>query len=457
MIECFKTGQETQRQIIDEQGRRWDLKAAPLFSHKGEININNIFAVIEVARDSTEQYNLELKMKQVFKMDALGKLAGGIAHDFNNIISAILGFAELGVTEVQPGSIAHGSFTQIIEAAYRAKNLTKSLSIFSRKTPCMLTLVNLNEILQNIIPLLQRLIRENITLKTNFSTYPITIMADPTQIEQIIINLATNSADAMPNGGIINISTQIIDFVPEEIIHLNHFSNQKQIALIKFSDNGCGIPESIQTNIFEPFFTTKPPGQGTGLGLSIVYGIVKAHNGHITFSSAVGKGTEFRIYLPIYTSLSKLESINHDTELTTNINTNNEKSRNNLNLNEVKTILLAEDFESMRNVIKTALLKNGFHVLEACNGQEAIKLFNQNADKISLIILDGIMPIKNGIEVFEEIRKLNSQKKVIFITGYIDELSKLEALADSNTLVLQKPVSPSLLINKVKEFIHQNS
>ncbi len=433
----FRTGQQEQDRMADRAGRTWDLRTAPILAEDGRI-----IGVIEVGRDITQSLHLEEQIQQTQKMEAIGQLAGGVAHDFNNIVSAIIGFAELALMDLAGDSPLHTPLQQILEAAHRARVLTQSLLVFSRRKPVALKREDLNRILTKFQPILRRLLREDIDLRVQPCPGELWIEADQTQIEQVIMNLTTNARDAMPQGGTITLSTTRLRLDPALRRSMGLPDTPEQ-ALLACTDTGTGIPESLRAKIFEPFFTTKAPGKGTGLGLPTVYGIVQQHHGHLTWHSETGKGTEFRVYLPICPSTAAAETAPAPAARPL------PRGR--------ETILLAEDFPNMRAVTKAVLTRFGYRVLEAADGVEALDLFQREAGAIDLVLLDGIMPRKNGLEVFKAIRATHPHQKILFMTGYIDELASLDQLADPKITVLQKPVAPSLLLNKVRELLDEGT
>lgn len=433
----FATRQQEQDRLVDSAGHTWDLRTAPI---RGDSD--RIIGVIEVGRDVTQTLRLEAQMQQAQKMEAIGQLAGGVAHDFNNIVSAIIGFSELALMDLTEDSPLRFHLQQILEAAQRARVLTQSLLIFGRRHEPSLKREDLNLLLTNFQPILRRLLREDIELRVQPCPGPLWIEADQTQIEQVIMNLVTNARDAMPQGGTITLSTDRLELDPAHRQSLGLPDTPSQ-ALLTCTDTGTGIPESLRAKICEPFFTTKGPGKGTGLGLSTVYGIVQQHKGHLAWHSKTGKGTEFRVYLPVRpdpaptvpAGESPVAPLPHGRE----------------------TILLAEDFPNMRAVTKAILTRFGYRVLEAADGVEALEVFHREAPNIDLVLLDGIMPRKNGLEVFQTIRHTHPRQKILFMTGYIDELASLDQLGDAKITVLQKPVAPSLLLNKIRELLDEKS
>ncbi|MFQ3574764.1 MAG: response regulator [Thermodesulfovibrionales bacterium] len=418
----------------DNDEMRWVVaSSAPVLDKR-----NNMVACIMLMDDVTERKRLSDQLHHAQKMEAVGQLTGGIAHDFNNILTAIMGYASLLRGNLEQDEINRGYIDQVMMAAEKASTLTRSLLAFSRKQLISPRNINVNDILSALQRLLTRLIGEDIELKIDLYDGELNIYADPIQIEQVIFNLVTNSRDAMPKGGMLRISTSISEGI-EDMIDVQE-KDCRQYALIRVTDTGHGIDEHILDKIFEPFFTTKEKGRGTGLGLSIVYGIVKQHKGHIFVSSTVGKGTEFRIYLPI-----------------TPIVKDNNNIAEEYAINESKgteTILVVEDSDEVRTITTEILRSNGYAVIEAFDGQDAIEKFDKNKDKIDLIVMDLIMPRKSGKEAYDEIVKIKNDIKVVFASGYTGEVLEKIRLLKDKTSFIPKPISPKVLLKTIREVLN---
>ncbi|MBN2040796.1 MAG: PAS domain S-box protein [Spirochaetes bacterium] len=401
----------------------------------------NIIGIASIVQDITEHKHaekekerLESQLRQAQKMEALGNFVGGIAHDFNNILSVLVGFTNLLDMEIEPDSHLKTYIEQILSSSEKAVNLTKSLLAFGRKQPVVQKPLNLNSTISEIEKILKRLITEDITLTIQLNKNDIIINGDQAQIDQILFNLATNARDAMPEGGTISIATSIteIDDTCEEKIG---YGKPGKYALIEFSDTGTGMDEDTIEQIFDPFFTTKEIGKGTGLGMATVYGIVKKHGGHITISSKKGSGSSFYIYFPLSDNILNYSGIEP-----AEIEFGNE------------TILLAEDFESVRKITKTMLTKYGYHVIEAVDGEDAINKFNKYKN-IDLAILDSVMPKKNGREAYEEIKKINPEIKVLFCSGYTHDIILSKGIEEKKFDFISKPLSMRDLLSKVREIL----
>ncbi len=397
----------------------------------------NPLSVIEISRDITDSKRLEQQLLQAQKMEAIGQLAGGIAHDFNNILTAIIGYGSLLQMEMSEDDPLSNYVTHILNSAQRATNLTQALLAFSRKQIISPRPVNLNEIMKVLEKLLSRLIGEDIELTIDLTDKDLTIMADSTQIEQVLMNLATNARDAMPDGGILIISTNLVNF-DSEFITAHGYGRPGSYAMIIVEDTGNGIDEKTRQRIFDPFFTTKETGKGTGLGLSMVYGIVKQHDGYINVYSEPGNGTIFKIYLPLIKS--KVE----DTK----------PSDLPFPQGGSETVLIAEDDAQVRELSKKVLIDFGYKVIEAVDGLDAIRLFNENKDKIQLVILDVIMPKKNGKECYNEIKKIRPDIKAIFTSGYTADIVHKKGILEEGLGYISKPVSPQKLLRKVWEVLN---
>ena len=361
--------------------------------------------LISLIEDLSEKIKLEDQLRQSQKMEAIGQLAGGVAHDFNNILTAIMGYGSLTLMDMAKDDPQRINIEHMLEGAERAAHLTKDLLLFSRKQVSEKEYINLNEIINKMEKFLTRIIGEDISCKTQLHPEALPVLANAHQLEQVMMNLATNARDAMPKGGNFSVMTGQIR-LDTEFITTHGYGQPGMYALIIASDTGMGMDETTRRRIFEPFFTTKIMGKGTGLGMAVVYGIVKGHEGYIDVSSEPGVGTTFKIYLPL-TSI--------ETEETT-------ESIQPLTMGKGETILIAEDEPAVREVLRLSLEEYGYMVIEAKNGEDAVNQYKDNMDKVSLVLLDVIMPLKNGREAYEEIKSLKPNTKVIFMSGYTDDI-----------------------------------
>jgi PAS domain S-box-containing protein len=393
---------------------------------------------VAVKRDVTNERRLEEQLRHAQKIEAIGQLTGGIAHDFNNFLTAILGFSSLLQMKFEnDNDTQSNSYLQnIISAAEKAANMTNSLLAFSRKRIINIRPALLNDIIKGMERLLQRVITENVEFKTALTDKGTIIMADTGQIEQVLLNLVANARDAMPKGGTVFIKTEVVN-VDEVFVRTHGYGKPGAYVLLSVSDTGIGMDEMTRERIFEPFFTTKEVGKGTGLGLSIVYGIIKQHNGYIDVNSESGKGATFNIYLPIIESTLESAEIKKEA----------------IPKGGTETILLAEDELEVRRLVKTVLEEFGYKVIEAVDGEDAINRFMENKDEINLIILDVIMPKKNGREAYNKIKNISPDVKAIFISGYTEDIIKREDIFEMGLNFIAKPVSPSDLLEKIREVL----
>jgi PAS domain S-box-containing protein len=387
--------------------------------------------------DVTERKKLELQYRQAQKMEAIGQLAGGVAHDFNNILSAIFGYSHLILDQARPDDFVAGYVQEIMRASQRAADLTKGLLTFSRLQATSLAVIDLAEVVGKLEPFLRRLIREDVELTVTGSE-PLPILADRGQIEQVIMNLVANARDALPNGGRLCIETRQAD-LDQGFVEAHGYGREGSYALLSVSDNGLGMERQTQARIFEPFFTTKEQGQGTGLGLSMAYGIVRKHVGIINVYSEPGLGTVFKVYLPRVQAAAEPAA---------------REARGPVALlGGTETILLGEDDAALRKLSLKVLSRYGYRIIEAVDGQDAIDKFVAHVQSIQLVILDAIMPKKNGKEACLEMRKLRPDLKTVFVSGYARDLFDEDSTLNGNSVFLQKPVTPSELLAKVRELL----
>ena len=392
-----------------------------------------------IVEDITERRALEEQLRHAQKMETIGQLAGGISHDFNNILTAVNGYANLLLVKKGEDSLVKSYTDHILNLSEKAARLVRDLLSFSRRQPVFLRPTDLNELIREVERIILHLIGENIEFTVNLSDESITVQIDPPQIEQVLMNLATNARDAMPSGGKLSISTKPSE-VDNEFIKRYGYGKAGKYALITFADNGMGMDEATQKKIFEPFFTTKEVGKGTGLGLSMVYGIIKQHEGFINVQSKPGSGTTFYIYLPL-AEHAEIEEKRH-TEVF-------------IPKKEAGVVLLAEDETALRDVTKLILEEHGYTVIEAADGDDAINKYMENKDKIRLLILDVIMPKKSGKAVYEEISKISPDIKVLFLSGYARNVIKAEGIIEHGWSILSKPVSSNELLNKISEVLNK--
>jgi len=392
---------------------------------------------IAIFADITEKRKLQEQLTRAQKLESIGNLAGGIAHDFNNILTVVTGLAGLLQMRMQNSDPLIRYVNEIASAGMRGASLTQQLLAFSRKQILDIRPVNLNEIVTNLQKMLLRLIREDINLSFTPFAGPLPIMADPNQIEQVIINIVTNARDAMPNGGPLSISTGIV-YVDDAFVRQHDEAEIGNYAVIMIRDKGTGMDEETKRKIFEPFFTTKEIGKGTGLGLAVVYGIIHQHNGMIYLESEYGKGSTFTVHLPLLKGDIEVEN---RSALAVDYKGGSE------------TILLAEDNPMIRDMTSEVLKRHGYKVITAEDGEVAVNLFMEQSKVIDIVILDLMMPRKKGLAVYLDIIKEAPQVKALFITGYSEsEVDRYEIRRRALPL-LSKPYTPVDLLKNVRELL----
>jgi PAS domain S-box-containing protein len=393
--------------------------------------------VTERLRAEKEKTRLESQILQSQKMEAIGTLAGGIAHDFNNLLTSIIGYGNLLQMDMDDDDPRKLHLNQILTASEKAANLTQSLLAFSRKQVMELKPWELNGILKGIEKLLKRLLTEDIEFRVIPADRDIMAMVDVIQIDQVLMNLATNARDAMPKGGKLLIKADEVQ-LGSDFIHAHGYGRPGHYALISVADTGIGMDEKTSKKIFDPFFTTKEVGKGTGLGLSIVYGIVKQHNGYITVESIPNRGTVVNIFLPaVKAREEEIEPAEKVPEGGT------------------ETILVTEDNREVRKLVREVLTRKGYTVIEAEDGEEAVRKFLDHQQVIDLLLLDVVMPKKNGKEVYEEISRIKPQVKVLFTSGYTGDVIFNKGIHDDSVDFISKPLSPKELLLKIREVLNK--
>jgi PAS domain S-box-containing protein len=411
-----------------------EVRSYPLKDSNGKV-----ISAIEVVTNITEKRKLEEQLRQSQKMEAIGTLTGGIAHDFNNLLTTILGYGEILKGELEKDDPLRTYVDIIIASGEKAASLTQSLLTFSRKQIIRPVEMDLNESIKKVKDLLSRLIGEDIEIKLDLSEEPLTIFADSVLIEQVLMNLATNARDAMHDGGSFIIRTEPAEF-DRHFVEAHGYGKPGRFALVSVTDTGIGMDKKTKDQMFEPFFTTKAIGKGTGLGLSVVYGIVTQHDGHIDVYSEPGQGTTLKIYFPMVRARGREKEamavpapVKGGTEI----------------------VLVAEDDQSVRGLIKVTLERAGYTVMEATNGEDAIKIFKDNKDIIQILLFDVIMPKKNGIEAYEEIKLIRPGVKAMFLSGYPADIIEKYKLDESLTFV-SKPVSPTEILVKLRATLNSS-
>jgi len=391
-----------------------------------------------VMEDITLQKNLEDQLRQAQKMEAIGTLAGGVAHDFNNILTALMGYTELIKKMTNEDDPRWGYFSHILTCSEKAASLIKGLLAFSRKQVISPKPVELNLIIRNVETLLKRILGEDIAFSTHLADEPLTILADSNQIEQVLMNMATNSRDAMLRGGMLSITTTRVEISSDRLTTCD-IPKPGTYALIAVSDTGEGMDTVTQQKIFEPFFTTKEVGRGTGLGLSMIYGIIKQHRGEIKVYSEIGNGTTFRVYLPLHTGRPEaLRWASREIQPVPG---------------GAETILLAEDNQDVRELVIDILTKAGYRVIESVDGEDAVQQFMKHAAVIDLVVIDVVMPKLNGKEAVKKITALKPGVKVLYMSGYTADVIHNKGILDEVVNFIFKPLSSATLLRKVREII----
>lgn len=413
------------------------LHADPLFDNAGKFE-----SVLMLATDITEQLKAEAaldrseaQLRQAQKMEAIGSLAGGVAHDFNNLLSVILGYTELIVSDLKPADPLRADLLEVRSAGVRATALTRQLLAFSRQQVLQPTVLELSTVVGGVEKMLARLLGEDIELSWVTAANAGKVHADAGQIEQVLMNLVVNARDAMPDGGRLTIATENVVLDANDVEHADVAAGN--YVMLSVTDTGSGMDAATKERIFEPFFTTKDKSKGTGLGLSTVYGIVRQSGGHIVVESELGKGTTFKVYLPrTDRPVASLASAADPGSL----------------LEGTETILLVEDEDAVRGIMKSILQKHGYQVLEAQNGGEAFLICEQSDGKIDMLITDVVMPRMSGPKLSDRLLTLCPDLKVLYVSGYTDNMILQHGL-DAGVEFLQKPILPAVLLRKVRDVL----
>ena len=405
--------------------------------------IGDIFAnTLEHLKENQEKQNIQSQLLQSQKMEAIGTLSGGIAHDFNNLLTIIQGHAQLAMIDLDEGNKHYRDLKQIVNASARAADLTRQLLLFSRKQAMKFLPVNLNQTVNNLLKMTKRLIGENIEIRTELDSNLWMVQADEGNIEQVIMNLAVNARDAMPEGGKITIKTENIQLIESEIKSIPE-SRSGRFVRLNLEDSGCGIPPGVIPNIFDPFFSTKEVGKGTGLGLSVVYGIVKKHDGWINVYSEVGSGTILKIYLPATVQKSS-ENIEQAISIQS-LRGNGER------------ILLIEDEDGVRRFASLALRKNGYQPFEADCAKNALTIYKTEKGNFDLILSDVVLPDMNGYQLAESLCRQGAEMPIIMCSGYTEEKTIRSIQDHSRFRFIQKPFAVRDILKLVYDCLHQES
>ena len=429
--ETFSQGAPTHIEVRepDGQGRWFDVYAYAIIGEVGQVK-----QVVHVIRDVTERKNLENQLRHATKMEAVGRLAGGVAHDFNNLLTAITGYSELALSRLEPDNPIYAEIVEVQKAGERAVALTSQLLAFSRRQALQPANANLNELLEDMIKIVGHMVGENIVLEFVPGEQLSKIKADPVQLQQVIINLAVNAREAMPEGGELTISTSNCDFSEPRANGPYEIPPGSYVALT-VRDIGMGMDERTVARMFEPFYTTKQAKNGAGLGLATVYGIIKQNNAHIGVESAVNEGTAITIYFPRQDVSDRFGDA---------------RARANA-LRGTETILLVEDEAAVRKLAAMILQSHGYRVIEAEDGVEALRICRLQQDPIHLLLSDVVLPRVSGPSVAERMVDFKPEIKVLFMSGYTEESTLLKSILNHNAAFLPKPFTAESLLLKVRE------
>ena len=450
-IEAFEEANESMQKQVEAKGRatceatfmrkngdKMDvlLSSSPI-GCDGEAK-EFVFTALDISRQKKaerESKELQLQLRQTQKIESIGRLAGGVAHDFNNLLTPILGYADLNLLRLPTSDPLYDDLKAVKEAASRARELTLQLLAFGRKQVLEMRNIDLNECLGSIERMLRRVVRENISMTFRFSEEIGPVRADVTQVHQVVLNLVSNAVDALPKGGELVIATKrtVLD---EVWCGIDPELRPGDYAVIEVSDNGEGMSKETLDRIFEPFFTTKREGEGTGLGLATVYGVVKQHRGHVTVSSQANVGTTFRVFLPMLAGeLPPQEPMLASASMA----------------REGETILVVEDEKIVRDLACTVLKRAGYRVIVATDTKEALGLVDHSTEPISLLLTDVVMPEMDGKELANKIVQMSPDTKVIYMSGYTNNVIERHGISEGDISLLRKPFSVHELTQKVRE------
>ncbi|MDP3911069.1 MAG: response regulator [Gemmatimonadales bacterium] len=435
IMEAFQTGYaEVEADLLAKDGRtvphHWS--GVPRRDERGEA-----VGLVGVGRDLTAYKKLEHQFRQAQKMEAVGRLAGGIAHDFNNVLTAISGYTELLIEEAAPQDPRRGDLEEIRTAAERAAGLTRQLLAFSRQQVLEPRVLDLNAVVAGMDKMLRRILGEDVELAAALAARLGRIKADPGQIEQVILNLAVNARDAMPGGGKLTIETADVEL--DDAYAGEHVAVVPgPYVMLAVSDTGTGMDAETKAKIFEPFFTTKGPGKGTGLGLATVYGIVKQSGGNLWVYSEPGQGATFKVYLPRVDEPAERPAA---------------AAAPARPIAGTETILVVEDNESVRRLVRTVLSGHGYTVLEAAEPAEALALVGRHGGEIALLVTDVVMPGMSGRELAQQVEAVRPDLLVLYMSGYTDDAIVNHGVLEAGVAFLQKPFTPAGLLRKVREVL----
>jgi PAS domain S-box-containing protein len=416
-------------------GKRKNGQEFPIEIDLNYVDVGGHSLAISFITDISKRIRLEQELRQSQKMEAVGQLAGGVAHDFNNLLTVIMGYSAMVLDGLKPDDAFREPLEEIEKAATRAATLTRQLLTFSRSQVVRLEVLNLNTVIEETEKMLRRVISEDIDLIMHCGERVDDILADPGLIGQIVMNLAINARDAMPEGGKLIVETANL-FLDKDYAGAHLAIKAGPHAMLAVTDTGTGMSAEVRARIFEPFYTTKPQGKGTGLGLATVFGIVKQLEGTIWVYSEPGKGTTFKILFPAVEGGARPEQ---------------EAPVEHISARGQETILLVEDEDGVRRFVCTILEKQGYTVIEAANTEDALSLVSRNADRVDLLLTDVIMPRMNGPELAERISRLSPGLRVLFMSGYTDRTVRLHDRFGDDANFIEKPFTAHSLAQKVRE------
>ncbi len=425
----------------EAEKRQVIITATPHFDQNG--NFLEVYAIVRDITDrkksEEEKQRIKAQLLQAQKMEAIGVLTGGIAHDFNNILTAIQVSMDLAMMQLHKEDEIFSDILEVKKCTNRASRLIRQLLLFSRKHPMEYKVFDINILIENLNKMLYRVIGEDIKVITHLADDLWNLYADQGTIEQVLMNLAVNAKDAMPDGGELLITTENI-IKKDNVKELPEFESGKFVC-ITMKDNGIGMSNKTLKHIFDPFFSTKEPSKGTGLGLSVVYGIIKQHNGWIDVDSELSMGTTFKIYLPAASEEIK----NQYAEKNKTVNCHRGKG---------EIVLVIEDQDKVREFTSRALEKNGYKVFTAADGYEADRIFSENKDEIDMILSDVVLPDASGIEIVENFVKIKPSVSVLLCSGYTDHKARWPTIKKKGYLFLEKPYTLNDLLNKVHDAVN---
>ena len=413
----------------------FEIYGYPIFDDKGEL-----IQVIEYNIDITEKKNLESQLMQSQKLEAIGSLTSGVAHDFNNYLTTIIGYSQLAVLQLPEEDPLRAQLESIYNAGEKAAALTRQLLAFSRKQVMEIKVIDLNELIRNMIKMLGRLVGERVEMQDTLGDSIGTIKADPGQVEQIVMNLAVNARDAMPDGGTLFFETSSI-FLDADYCRSHPEMTPGPYVVFSVSDTGHGMTPEVREKVFDPFFTTKKRGEGTGLGLATVYGIVKQLKGQIFAYSEPGTGTTFKIYFPEFKEV--VEPL--------------DQKESPAILGGSETILVVDDEPAIVVLVEDTLQSLGYEVLVAPSGEAALEVAKSCGKKINMLLTDVIMPGMNGRELAEKLMANDPEIKVLFMSGYTDNIITHQGVLKPGIMFVNKPLAPDQLARKIREVLDRAS